>query len=129
MTLAFLIKMLYTRNSDVSEFIGIISSMGTKPALFSDIVVEVIKQAPNLLVNLLIKRESKNRVIKVLQTESQESSISILTDPVFIKNHYLKSVFFQFKRQLIHLGILDQSKTWSGRLKAINLQEDYWNIP
>jgi len=126
--LSYIIRWYYLLNPDVKQFIDILNGLNNRTPLIFNIIDNTIRKAPNLLLNLMIKRKSKDMVLEIFRKYDESSAISIMSDPDFIEKHFLKILFFQFKRQLIHLGILKQSKVWSGSIQSVNFAEDYWML-
>jgi len=124
--LAYLIKLFYLKNPDVNTYVNILKSVESKKPTIFDILETAFKESPNLIVNFMVKRTRKNQVLSMLQKKSRNEMLDVLRTRNFVIRNLLKSLFFPFKRQLIHIGILKPSKIWSGGMETVDFSKDYW---
>ena len=72
--LAITMKMLYTRNELFVEFISILEKQKEKKLTFQQILEEVVKNKPNLYLNLICPRKKQEEAFKKYQ-EGRENEI------------------------------------------------------
>ena len=124
--LAYLIKFYYLRNPDVRIFVNILNVIDCRRPTIYDILENSLELSPNLIIHFMLRRTRKKQVLRMFQNNTREEIRRELRTSVFVRGNLLKSLFFPFKRQLIHIGILKPTRIWSGGLETIDFDDDYW---
>ena len=91
---------------------------------FKELVEEIVKNKPNLFINLLCKTNKKEEALKMYQKGEEKS---IYQDERVLKTVITHTSVFTFKKHLIHLGILtSENILYSGKMSEYKPSEDIW---
>ena len=91
---------------------------------FKELVEEIVKNKPNLFINLFCPKNKKEEVLRMYQKGEEKS---IYEEERVLREYITHSTIFTFKRHLTHLGILStKNKLHSGKLIEYYPDEDLW---
>lgn len=124
--LAYLIRLLYLRNPDVRSFVEILNLIEVENPTIFDVLEKALENAPNLIIHFMTKRGRKSFVLDVFRNNSEPVIKEKLKTREFVIANLLKNLFFAFKAQMIHTGILEPTRTWPGALETVDFEEDFW---
>jgi hypothetical protein len=121
---ALLCRSLYLAEPDASLIVRMLAGFGhaRKDVAFADLMGLAIQRYPNAALNLFIKAEGQKRFAEAWR----EGKLAELLRPAELRELVHPSLPSTFKRQLIHLGILDQaSNVWTD-LTDYRPRDDKW---
>ena len=122
--LSYMLRLLYLQNPDVRRFVDVLKTVKSERPNALEVLDKAIDVSPNMVINLMIRNEKKEEVLRFFRQNKQKE---VLCSAESAKDYLLKNVFSWFKRQLIHVGILDpRSNVWPGDMKTVDLRKDLW---
>ena len=74
----------------------------------------------------MIKRNRRENIIEIFRTLNNESINELLRSDKFIRENILSNLFYNFKGQLIHIGLIESSPLWGKGINKIVFDEGYW---
>ncbi len=122
--IAITLKMLYNKNELFMELMKVFEKQKRKEMSFKELIEEVVKNKPNLFINLFCPKNKKEEVLRMYQKGEEKR---IYEEESVLRETLTHSTVFTFKKHLIHLGILStDNKLHSGKLSEYNPKEDIW---
>ena len=121
--IAITLKLLYNKNELFLELLKVFEKQKRKEMCFKELVEEIVKNKPNLFINLFCPKNRKEEVLRMYQKGEEKS---IYEEERVLRKTITHSTVFTFKKHLIHLGILSTENTlYSGKLNYYNSEEDW----
>ena len=122
--IAITLKLLYNKNELFMELLKVFEKQKRKKMSFKELVEEIVKNKPNLFINLFCPKNKKEEVLRMYQKGEEKS---IYEEERVLRETITHSTVFTFKKHLIHLGILSTENTlFSGKLGMYEPEKDYW---
>ena len=122
--IAITLKLLYNKNELFMELLKVFEKQKRKEMSFKELVEEIVKNKPNLFINLFCQKNKKEEVLKMYQKGEEKS---IYEEERVLRETITHSTVFTFKRHLIHLGILStENILFSKKLSEYEPEEDMW---
>ena len=122
--IAITLKLLYNKNELFMELLKVFEKQKRKEMSFKELVEEIVKNKPNLFINLFCVKNKKEEVLRMYQKGEEKS---IYEEERVLRETITHSIVFTFKKHLIHLGILSTDNTiYSGKLIDYESDEDSW---
>ena len=120
--IAITLKMLYNKNELFMELMKVFEKQKRKEMSFKELIEEIVKNKPNLFINLFCPKNKKEEVLRMYQNGEETR---IYEDERVLRDFITHSMVFTFKRHLIHLGILSTENTiYSRKLTEYKSDED-----
>ncbi|MBA7531477.1 hypothetical protein ES705_23690 [subsurface metagenome] len=124
--IAITLKILYNKNELFMELMKVFEKQKRKEMSFKELVEEIVKNKPNLYINLFCPKNKKEEVLRMFQKGEEKS---IYEEERVLRVFITHSTVFTFKRHLVHLGILSTENTiHSGKLNEYKPEEDMWKL-
>ncbi len=122
--IAITLKMLYNKNELFMELMKVFEKQKRKEMSFKELVEEIVKNKPNLFINLFCPKNKKEEVLRMYQKGEEKR---IYEEVRVLRETITHSAVFTFKRHLIHLGTLStENKLHSGKMLEYDPEEDIW---
>ena len=120
--IAIMLKLPYNKNELFMELLKVFEKQKRKEMSFKELVEEIVKNKPNLFINLFCPKNKKEEVLRMYQKGEEKS---IYEEERVLRETITHSTVFTFKKHLIHLGILStENMLFSGKLEDYNPLED-----
>ncbi|MHA1223775.1 MAG: hypothetical protein ACTSP3_11140 [Candidatus Heimdallarchaeaceae archaeon] len=123
--LSITLKMIYSKNELFIELLEVFEKQKKKEMTFRELVEEIVKNKPNLFVNLFCPKDKKEAVLRLYQNNEEHR---IYEEKTTLRKLIYHTTFFTFKKHLIHLGILSAKSMLkhSGKKESYEPDEDLW---
>ncbi len=122
--IAITLKMLYNKNELFMELMKVFEKQKRKGMSFRELVEEIVRNKPNLFINLFCPENKKEEVLRMYQKGEEKR---IYEEERVLREYITHSTIFTFKKHLIHLGILSTKNVLhSGKMREYNPEEDKW---
>jgi hypothetical protein len=118
-----ILRLLYLQDPDVATLHALLSEEG-KPLTLDALMLRVLRDSPNIALSLFCKREERPRLLELLQGGREEQAVS----PSVLPTWLMARSRFQFKRQLIHVGLLAWEPAHSGAGTGYVASRDIWRL-
>ncbi len=105
--LSFLIRMLYERKEEYRNFLKILYSFNIEEVSFREIIDEVIEKYTTMFIKVFCKQSADIDKLKQLYLQDK---IEQIKSKKFLEDYLSLNVYFAFKIQLLHLGVLQNRK-------------------
>ena len=122
--IAITLKMLYNKNELFMELMKVFEKQKRKEMSFKELVEEIVKNKPNLFINLFCPKNKKEEVLRMYQKGEEKR---IYEEESVLRETITHSAVFTFKKHLIHLGILSTKNIlYSGKMSKYVSEVDLW---
>ncbi|WP_380675534.1 hypothetical protein [Salinigranum sp. GCM10025319] len=119
-SLAVLLRTAYQRHPDFRQFVEAVSQQNEE-FLFTDLLRTVVEQYPNVFLNLFVTDTEKARELLGNNRRNE------IYDTDRWKSLVRSNILFNFARQLVHLGILDdRTSSYSGKKSEFSPEDNPW---
>ena len=119
---AFLLRSLYFSEPDAGLILKLLMSFVETKVHVSKLLALVMQRHPNAAANLFIRAEAQNHYAEAWR----EGRLNDLLNSDQLKQILNPSVYGPFKRQLIHLGVLDVTSLVWEKDQNYNPDKDFW---
>ncbi len=122
--IAITLKMLYNKNELFMELMKVFEKQKRREMSFKELMEEIVKNKPNLFINLFCPKNKKEEVLRMYQKGEEKM---IYEEERVLRKTITHSTVFTFKRHLIHLGILSTNNiVYSKKISDYRQDEDLW---
>ena len=121
--IAIPLKMLYNQNELFTELLKVFEKQKRKEMSFKELVEEIVKNKPNLFINLFCPKNKKEEVLRMYQKGEEKR---IYEEERVLRETITHSTVFTFKKHLIHLGILSKENLLHSVKMSEFKAEDKW---
>ncbi|WP_338727007.1 hypothetical protein [Haladaptatus sp. DJG-WS-42] len=119
-SLAVLLRTAYQRHPDFRQFVEAVNQQN-REFVFTELLRTVVEQYPNVFLNLFVTNTETAR--ELLRNDQREEIYNTDTWRSLVRSNIL----FNFTRQLVHLGILDDSTaSYSGKKSEFEPENNPW---
>ena len=112
--LAYVIRTLYEKKLEYRQFVKILHHFDQEEVSFQQVLDEVVNNYPSLFLNALCKQD--DAIIDQVKFEYQRGNIDNIKSKQFLQGCLNKNVYYGFKIQLMHLGVLKFRHFPDGRI-------------
>lgn len=131
--LAYIIRTLYEKKPEYQHFLQILYSFPSDEISFKQIIEKVIEDYPTMFLQVFCKSNSNIDEIREL---FYANDLVKMKSKQFLEDKLNKNVYFAFKIQLLHLGILknkrfEDDRSSGGHYKSYDqydFEKDIWVI-
>ncbi|QEE17182.1 hypothetical protein DSAG12_03014 [Promethearchaeum syntrophicum] len=131
--LAYMIRTLYERKIEYQQFLKILYSFNRTEISMDEILEVVIKSYPTMYINIFC---NKKMDFEEIRKYYQEGDYEKLKSREILEKNLNRNIYFAFKIQLLHLGILcsikfsdnRSSSSFSGKFEDYDPKCDIWVI-
>ena len=121
--IAITLKLLYNKNELFMDLMKVFEKQKRKEMSFKELVEEIVKNKPNLFINLFCPKNKKEEVLRMYQKGEEKS---IYQERV-LRETITHSTVFTFKGHLIYLGILPtKNRLYTKKMGEYESEKDMW---
>ncbi|GAH25135.1 unnamed protein product, partial [marine sediment metagenome] len=100
------LKMFYNKNELFMELMKVFEKQKRKEMSFRELLEEIVKNKPNLFINMFCPKNKKEEVLRLYQKGEEKR---IYEEEKVLRETITHSTVFTFKRHLMHLGVLSSA--------------------
>lgn len=118
-----ILRLLFLQDPDIAALHGILRMAG-EPLTMDRLMLRLLRDAPNIALNLFCTGDGRPRLLELLQGGREELAVTTSVLPTWL----LARSRFQLKRQLIHVGLLAWEPAHSGSGAGFAAERDVWRL-